>query len=86
MVACESCSPIMKKCIQCRTQIEHMVPLSLCRGGEGDVVKVSKIKLIDIGCIWLSDYLGERKWWFVKIFNKDEYKYRWKRNGMCTRS
>lgn len=41
MVACENCSTIMKKCVQCRTQIEEMVPFAVCCGGHGTVAKVS---------------------------------------------
>lgn len=41
MVACDNCSSIMKKCIQCRTQIDEMVPLSVCYGGEGSVTRVT---------------------------------------------
>lgn len=41
MVACDNCSIIMKKCVQCRTSIEEMVPLSVCCGGQGTVSKVS---------------------------------------------
>lgn len=40
MCACESCATLMKKCVQCRTQIQHMVPLSMCCGGGGDVTYV----------------------------------------------
>lgn len=42
MVACENCSKIMKKCVQCRTQIEEMVPFSICCGGTGVIEKVNK--------------------------------------------
>ncbi|TGZ47460.1 E3 ubiquitin-protein ligase MIB1 [Temnothorax longispinosus] len=40
MCACESCAALMKKCVQCRAQIQHMVPLSVCCGGGGDVTYV----------------------------------------------
>ncbi|XP_052862143.1 E3 ubiquitin-protein ligase mind-bomb isoform X2 [Anopheles cruzii] len=40
MVACEHCAPIMKKCVQCRTQLEQMVPLSVCSGGPGNVINI----------------------------------------------
>ena len=30
MVACECCAPLMKKCVQCRIQIDRMVPFSMC--------------------------------------------------------
>uniref|UniRef100_A0A182J119 RING-type E3 ubiquitin transferase n=1 Tax=Anopheles atroparvus TaxID=41427 RepID=A0A182J119_ANOAO len=40
MVACEHCAPIMKKCVQCRTQLEQMVPLSVCSGGQGSVINI----------------------------------------------
>lgn len=45
MVACENCSAIMKKCVQCRTQIEEMVPMAVCCGGQGTIAKVSNIFL-----------------------------------------
>lgn len=32
---------IMKKCVQCRTQIELMVPLAVCSGGVGTVSEVT---------------------------------------------
>ncbi|KAI8115951.1 E3 ubiquitin-protein ligase mind-bomb [Lucilia cuprina] len=40
MVACENCSSLMKKCVLCRTQIEEIMPYSLCCGGEGSIEKV----------------------------------------------
>lgn len=40
MVACDSCSSIMKKCVECRTQIEQMVPLNVCCGGQGTIAKI----------------------------------------------
>ncbi|XP_073842665.1 E3 ubiquitin-protein ligase mind bomb 1 isoform X2 [Musca autumnalis] len=40
MVACANCSSLMKKCVLCRTQIEEMMPYSLCCGGEGSIEKV----------------------------------------------
>ncbi|XP_050091265.1 E3 ubiquitin-protein ligase mind-bomb [Anopheles aquasalis] len=40
MVACEYCAPIMKKCVQCRTQLEQMVPLTVCSGGQGNVITI----------------------------------------------
>uniref|UniRef100_A0A0A1X7C3 Extracellular sulfatase SULF-1 homolog n=1 Tax=Zeugodacus cucurbitae TaxID=28588 RepID=A0A0A1X7C3_ZEUCU len=40
MVACENCSGLMKKCVLCRTQIEEMLPFSLCCGGAGIAEKV----------------------------------------------
>ncbi|XP_049314109.1 E3 ubiquitin-protein ligase mind-bomb isoform X1 [Bactrocera dorsalis] len=40
MVACENCSGLMKKCVLCRTQIEEMLPYSLCCGGAGIAEKV----------------------------------------------
>lgn len=30
----------MKKCVQCRAQIERMVPFSVCCGGAGNVSEV----------------------------------------------
>ncbi|XP_030388129.1 E3 ubiquitin-protein ligase mind-bomb isoform X2 [Scaptodrosophila lebanonensis] len=41
MVACEHCSALMKKCVLCRTQIEEMLPFTLCCGGMGTAEKVS---------------------------------------------
>lgn len=40
MVACENCSNLMKKCVMCRTQIEEMLPYSLCCGGNGVIERV----------------------------------------------
>lgn len=40
MVACDHCAPIMKKCVQCRTAIEQMVPYKVCCGSTGTVAKV----------------------------------------------
>lgn len=40
MVACDSCASIMKKCVECRTQIEQMVPLNVCCGGQGTIAKI----------------------------------------------
>lgn len=40
MVACDHCAPIMKKCVQCRTAIEQMVPFSVCCGSTGTIAKV----------------------------------------------
>ena len=40
MVACENCAPIMKKCVQCRTQIEQMVPFTVCLGGPGNITTI----------------------------------------------
>lgn len=31
----------MKKCVQCRTQIEEMVPMTVCCGGQGTIAKVN---------------------------------------------
>uniref|UniRef100_A0A1B6C9E8 RING-type domain-containing protein n=2 Tax=Clastoptera arizonana TaxID=38151 RepID=A0A1B6C9E8_9HEMI len=33
MIACDSCASLMKKCVQCRVQIDKMVPFNLCCGG-----------------------------------------------------
>lgn len=41
MVACETCASIMKKCVLCRTNINEMVPLSVCSGGSGTISKIS---------------------------------------------
>lgn len=43
MVACDNCSRLMKKCVLCRTQIEEMMPFSLCCGGGGIIEKVNYI-------------------------------------------
>ncbi|XP_076298617.1 E3 ubiquitin-protein ligase mind bomb 1 isoform X1 [Lasioglossum baleicum] len=43
MCACEGCAALMKKCVLCRAQIQHMVPLSVCCGGGGDVTCVKGI-------------------------------------------
>lgn len=40
MVACDHCAPIMKKCVQCRTAIEQMVPYKVCCGSTGTVAKI----------------------------------------------
>lgn len=40
MVACDHCAPIMKKCVQCRTAIEQMVPYNVCCGSNGTIAKV----------------------------------------------
>lgn len=40
LVACDHCAPIMKKCVQCRTAIEQMVPFKVCCGSTGTVAKV----------------------------------------------
>lgn len=40
MVACDHCAPIMKKCVQCRTAIEQMVPFKVCCGSNGTIAKV----------------------------------------------
>lgn len=39
LCACDSCAPLMKKCVQCRAQIERMVPFSVCCGGPGIQLK-----------------------------------------------
>lgn len=41
MVACDHCAPIMKKCVQCRTAIEQMIPFKVCCGSTGTIAKVS---------------------------------------------
>lgn len=40
MCVCEGCASLMKKCVQCRAQIQHMVPFSVCCGGGGAVTYV----------------------------------------------
>ena len=34
MVACESCASIMKKCVECRTEIQEKIPFNVCCGGK----------------------------------------------------
>lgn len=34
MVACEGCSAIMKKCVECRANIDEVVPFNVCCGGK----------------------------------------------------
>ena len=41
MVACDHCAPIMKKCVQCRSAIEQMIPFRVCCGQNGTIAKVS---------------------------------------------
>lgn len=48
MVACECCAPLMKKCVQCRIQIDRMVPFSMCcaiTGGNKKTKKKCSFKL-----------------------------------------
>lgn len=40
MVACDNCAPIMKKCVQCRTELHQLVPFSVCCGSTGTISKV----------------------------------------------
>lgn len=40
LVACDHCAPIMKKCVQCRTAVEQMVPFNVCCGSTGNAAKV----------------------------------------------
>lgn len=35
IVACESCACLMKRCVQCRSSVESMVPFTVCCGGQG---------------------------------------------------
>ncbi|GLH14268.1 E3 ubiquitin-protein ligase mind-bomb [Gryllus bimaculatus] len=35
MCACEGCAALMKKCVQCRAQIDHVLPFIVCCGGGG---------------------------------------------------
>ncbi|KAL9692296.1 hypothetical protein quinque_016494 [Culex quinquefasciatus] len=44
MVACDNCAQIRKKCVQCRTQIDQKVPLSVCSGGQGNVITVQHLR------------------------------------------
>lgn len=39
LCACDSCAPLMKKCVNCRAQIDRMVPFSVLCGGPG-MIKV----------------------------------------------
>ena len=34
LIAYESCAKIMKKCVECRTPIDHQVPFKACCGGK----------------------------------------------------
>ena len=43
MVACDNCSVLMKKCVQCRTPIEEMIPFIVACGGKGNVAKVEEV-------------------------------------------
>lgn len=38
MVACDSCAPIMKKCVQCRTELQQMIPFSVCCGASSGTI------------------------------------------------
>ena len=52
MVACDSCSSIMTKCVKCRTAIETAVPLSVASGGRRespDLVEIS-CDLVEVSC------------------------------------
>jgi len=40
MCACDGCAALMKKCVQCRAQIDHMVPFVVCCGGIGTISDV----------------------------------------------
>jgi hypothetical protein len=40
MCACDGCAALMKKCVQCRAQIDHMVPFVVCCGGIGNISDV----------------------------------------------
>lgn len=42
----------MKKCVQCRTQIEEMVPLSVCCGGSGIIEKVTQYSKLYYLCMF----------------------------------
>lgn len=42
LVACDHCAPIMKKCVQCRTAIDQMVPFKVCCGSTGTIAKVAQ--------------------------------------------
>lgn len=41
MCACKTCSQLMKKCVQCRAQIEFMIPIIVCSGGIGPISEVT---------------------------------------------
>jgi len=56
MCACESCAALMKKCVQCRAQIQHMVPLSVCCGGGGDVTYVKGCNTSGINVSYTPSY------------------------------
>ncbi|XP_037933778.1 E3 ubiquitin-protein ligase mind-bomb isoform X2 [Teleopsis dalmanni] len=57
MVACENCSTLMKKCVLCRTQIEEMLPFTLCCGGAGipekvhGTISLTEDKLNEANCV-----------------------------------
>lgn len=54
MVACENCSSLMKKCVLCRTQIEEIMPYSLCCGGEGSIEKVFDENISTISSLFMQ--------------------------------
>ena len=39
MCACYQCAPLMKKCVQCRVQIDRMQSFIVCCGGTGERLK-----------------------------------------------
>jgi len=48
MCACESCAPLMKKCVQCRAQIDRMLPFIVCCGG----MKNSPVQISSLPHLW----------------------------------
>ena len=46
IVACDSCSSIMKKCVKCRTTIETAIPLSVASGGRRELSCVGHVTLL----------------------------------------
>lgn len=68
MCACESCAALMKKCVQCRAQIQHMVPLSVCCGGGGDVTYVKGCNTSGINVRFAPQPLA-----YLDLSNRAEY-------------
>ncbi|KAG8227576.1 hypothetical protein J437_LFUL000676 [Ladona fulva] len=50
MCACEACAALMKKCVQCRAQIDRMLPFSVCCGGNGTISEVIGDSEEDLAC------------------------------------
>jgi hypothetical protein len=64
MCACDGCAALMKKCVQCRAQIDHMVPFVVCCGGIGNISDVKADseedivgplgKMLDVMFLWCT--------------------------------